>query len=255
MRRPWTRLPEAELLSARRGVGGQPDRSPLRAIGRRDVDANARARRSRSIHEVLERAHEKLWLLPVGEMAAPRETRQCRSLDDRRRRDGVRDWNDRVALTPKERYGRQVAHLAGSIEKVAMLPAPVDDVPNAAREGARGAGYGIDPRELRDLVLVVCATGRVEGELRTPRHEWLAESLDDIWSRSEPKRHSDSATEASGGDEREPANASAILEEHPLRDASAVRMADEIHLIETERFQPIADDPGMPFERIARVRA
>src|SRR5260221_10306051 len=113
-----------------------------------------------------------------------------------------------------------------------MLPSPVDDVPHAARECACRAGHRVDPRELRDLVRLVCATGGVQGHECAPGHEWLTEALDDLRDRSEPKSESDFTTEPSGGDQREPANMSATLEEHPLCNAAAVRVTDEIQIVE-----------------------
>src|SRR5258708_18834649 len=116
-------------------------------------------------------------------MTAPCAARQRRPLDEGDRLDGVCDRNQRVALPPEEPDRGKIAALVRYIEKVAMLPSPVDDVPHAARECACRAGHRVDARELRDLVRLVCATGGVQGHECAPGHEWLTEALDDLRDR------------------------------------------------------------------------
>ncbi len=70
---------------------------------------------------------------------------------------------------------------------------------------------------------------------------------------AEPEAEVDAASEAAGRHEGEPPHAPISLEQQPLGDAAAERVADEIEVVDPERVEPGADHLGVPGERVARV--
>ena len=92
---------------------------------------------------------------------------------------------DAIAFPPKERDGGQGTELFRAVEHVPMLPAPVDHVPHAPREGARGTRGRVHRREAGNLVVLIGASRCVQGKAGSARHERLAEMLDDDGDRRE----------------------------------------------------------------------
>lgn len=195
------------------------------------------------------------WLLSMRKVSAIREARERRPSEERRRRLRVRDRDHRVAISPEESDGRQRGQRTPAVEHVAVLPAPVDDVAHATREGARRSSDRVHRREARDLFAIEGAPRGAERETGSAGHEGLAEAFDDERRCGEAKGHAYVTAEPPGGDKGESANPRPMLEkQHPQRDASSVGMAGQIDLVEAELLEPRADDAGVPVERVARVR-
>jgi len=134
------------------------------------------------------------------------------------------------------------------------LAAEIDDAAHAARERTGGPATTVRERETNELARRVdAADGGLQRDERARRHEGLAHVLDDEWHRRETKCEGDLATEAAGRNETELAHAMLRIEEHPLRDAAAVRMTDDVRLFDLELFQPSAEDARMPVEAVRRV--
>ncbi len=113
------------------------------------------------------------------------------------------DGDDRVAVAPKYRDGRQVSDLARALKKAAALAAPVDHVCNRTRECARRALRRVQRAELRDILLRH-GTRAAERASRSKPHERLTEELDYPWNGSEAQPEPDAAAEASRGDQDHP---------------------------------------------------
>jgi hypothetical protein len=207
------------------------------------------------IEERPERLHIPLGFLSMREVAHARKASQRGPGDEGRGLDSVGDRDQGVAIAPEDRDGRQRPRLVCAVEKVPALAPSVDDIAHTTRKGTCGAGACVELREDRDLLFGERAPSRIERPCRAERHEWLTEAFDEEGKRRPPKRRADLAAKTAGRFETEPPDALAMPEKHPLCDASAERMPDEVHLVEVELLQPRANNIRVPVERVARVGA
>ena len=76
----------------------------------------------------------------MQKMSSTGEALERAILEDRAERFTVPDRNDAVLLSPEERDGRQRLDSLRTLEEVASLTAPVDDVSNGSCERSCRAG-------------------------------------------------------------------------------------------------------------------
>ena len=79
-------------------------------------------------------------LLPVHEVSGAGEAPKGAIFDAGSQLFTLPDRDDAIVLPPKQRYGRQGVYIAGTVEKVAGLAAPADDVSDRSRERAGRSG-------------------------------------------------------------------------------------------------------------------
>jgi hypothetical protein len=145
----------------------------------------------------------------------------------------VSDGDDHVTVAPEDGDGRELGDLVRSFEEASALTAPVDDVADGSRKRSRRAARAIHRCELRDLFLRE-ATLSAQRKAGSESHERLTEALDDAPDRRKAEGRANLTPKATRGDENEPANSSATLEQQHLCDSAAERVTHDVHSFESQ---------------------
>src|SRR5438105_7952005 len=212
-------------------------------------------RRVRRVEKDPQRAAEPLGLLPVYEVAAVLEADQLAVVQQGGGGGPMGDGEDGVACSPEEAHGWKFVDFRDPIEEVARLAPPADDIAHGAREGAGAAWLGQVGSQQGDLGPGIAGGGLRHGEAGNRTHPALAEGFDQEGHGGDPRPWRALPRQTARGQQAQASNPGAALQQQPLSNPAAVRVADDIQSPEVEALDEAPDLRRVPVERVGGVRA
>jgi hypothetical protein len=172
---------------------------------------------------------ERMWVIVVEIVPAAGQFRKSDSFDALRQRLAVRDWNDRILISPEEGDRGQLCDFVRmEIKRVALTP-PIHETAHRPREGARSPAARIHRAQLGDVTDWKLVAPRPQGQTRSEGHQRLPKALDNARNGREAQEENDLFAQTTRRSQDQATNTRAADFQEHQRDASTKGVADDIH--------------------------